>query len=228
MPEEGSVDDALKQLVQQVGNDADGTPRVLAVAKLPTRSGDFTVVAFSPLSDGREHVALVRGDVVGAADVCVRVHSECLTGDALGSVRCDCRDQLELALDALSRGPGGVLLYLRQEGRGIGLMEKVRAYALQDNGLDTVQANLALGHANDERDYTVAAEMLTALQVQSIRLMTNNPDKVDQLRELGVDVAERVPHTGPVREHNRAYLQTKMERSGHLLDALLNRRRAGK
>lgn len=222
------MDDALKQLAQQVAPEAGGAPRVLAVAKLPTRSGDFTVVAFSPLSDGREHIALVSGDVVGASNVCVRVHSECLTGDALGSVRCDCRDQLELALDALSRGPGGVLLYLRQEGRGIGLMEKVRAYALQDSGLDTVQANLALGHANDERDYTVAAEMLSALQVQSIRLMTNNPDKVDQLRELGVDVAERVPHTGPVREHNRAYLQTKMERSGHLLDALLNRRQAGK
>lgn len=227
---EGAVD-SLEKLVEtpfEVTCEGD-TVRVLSVANLPTRSGLFRIVALGPFPDGREHIALVRGDVVNQDEVLVRVHSECLTGDVLGSMRCDCRDQLEMALDALGRASSGVLLYLRQEGRGVGLIEKIRAYTLQDQGMDTVQANLALGHPDDLRDYTIAADMLRALQVRSIRLMTNNPDKVNQLRSAGVEVRERVAHEAPVSEHNRRYLRTKMERSGHLLNPVaLSSRKAGK
>lgn len=192
--------------------------KVEAVADLPTRFGHFRIVAFWNNRDGKEHVALVHGDVLGKEDVVARLHSECLTGDALGSLRCDCRDQLGVALMKLAAEPSGVLLYLRQEGRGIGLLNKIRAYELQDRGLDTVDANLALGFRDDERDYAVAAHMLASLTVRSVRLLTNNPRKVAELEHYGISVSGRVPHVIPANEHNRFYLATKANRSGHFID----------
>jgi len=192
--------------------------RVEAVADLPTRFGHFRVVAFWNNRDGKEHVAIVHGDVMGAADLPTRLHSECLTGDVMGSLRCDCRDQLETALRKLGSMERGLLLYLRQEGRGIGLVNKIRAYALQEKGLDTVQANRALGFRDDERDYAVAAHMLMSLNVQSVRLMTNNPDKIRQLEQLGTKVSGRIPHVIPPNDYNRFYLETKVARSGHQID----------
>lgn len=192
--------------------------KVDAVAQLPSRFGDFRVVAFWNNRDAKEHIALVHGDVLGQHDVPTRLHSECLTGDALGSLRCDCRDQLEAALSVLGAGERGVLLYLRQEGRGIGLLNKIRAYALQDQGLDTVDANLALGFRDDERDYAVAAHMLASLNIASVKLLTNNPTKVRALTQHGVKVSARVPHVMPANAHNRAYLATKARRSGHLME----------
>jgi GTP cyclohydrolase II len=192
--------------------------RIVAVAKLPSRFGDFRVVAFWNNRDQKDHLAIVHGDVVGAEGVAVRMHSECLTGDVLGSLRCDCRDQLETALSRIGALERGVVLYLRQEGRGIGLANKIRAYALQDRGLDTVEANLALGFRDDERDYAVAAHMLLSLGIGSIQLMTNNPDKVNQLQKYGVKVASRLPHLLPPNPHNRFYLETKARRSGHFID----------
>jgi len=192
--------------------------KVDAVAELPTRFGRFRIVAFWNNRDGKEHIALVHGDVLGADEVPTRLHSECLTGDVMGSLRCDCRDQLETALRDLGSRERGLLLYLRQEGRGIGLVDKVRAYALQDRGLDTVDANVALGFDDDERDYAVAAHMLSSLDVSSIQLMTNNPDKVRQLEQHGIRVTARIPHVMCPNEHNRFYLETKAARSGHLMD----------
>lgn len=195
------------------------TVSVLARAKLPTKHGDFEIVAFET-EDGRrlDDVAVVRGDVVGQRDIPVRVHSECLTGDVLGSNRCDCGEQLQEALDRFAASDLGILLYMRQEGRGIGIANKVRAYALQDEGFDTVDANRHLGFDDDLRRYDVAAAMLAALEVASIALHTNNPNKVEGLRQAGVDVDERVPLQIAPREENRHYLATKRERSGHLLD----------
>jgi len=192
--------------------------RVIGFADLPTRFGEFRIVAFWNNRDAKEHVAVVHGDVVGREDVPTRLHSECLTGDALGSLRCDCRDQLEAALTALGRLDRGLLLYLRQEGRGIGLINKVRAYALQDQGLDTVEANLALGFRDDERDYSIAAHMIASLDVRSIALMTNNPAKIDQLTHYGVRVSRRIAHVVPPTRFNRFYLETKASRSGHWID----------
>ena len=192
--------------------------KVDAVANLPTRFGTFRLVAFWNNRDKKEHVALVHGDVLGRGDVVTRLHSECLTGDALGSLRCDCRDQLGYALERIAHERRGVLLYLRQEGRGIGLLNKVRAYALQDRGLDTVDANLALGFRDDERDYAIAAHMLASLTVRSVRLLTNNPRKVAELERYGIRVGARLPHVIPANEHNRRYLATKAARSGHHLE----------
>jgi GTP cyclohydrolase II len=191
--------------------------RVAGVAELPSRFGRFRIVAFWNNRDAKEHVALVHGDVMGSEDLPTRLHSECLTGDALGSLRCDCRDQLELSLRRVGSLERGVVLYMRQEGRGIGLINKVRAYALQDRGLDTVEANLMLGFRDDERDYAVAAHMLASLNVGSIQLMTNNPNKLRQLEELGTRVTGRIPHVIPATEYNRFYLETKATRSGHLM-----------
>lgn len=191
--------------------------KIVSIAELPTRFGDFQIVAFSNDKDGKDHVAIVRGDVTDGEDIPVRLHSECLTGDALGSLRCDCRDQLEAALTAIGKMEKGIVLYLRQEGRGIGLANKIRAYALQDAGLDTVEANLALGFRDDERDYEVAAHMLMSLKVQSIRLMTNNPRKIEDLQRYGIRVNGRIPHVLPPNPHNEFYLRTKAEKSGHLL-----------
>jgi len=192
--------------------------RIVAMAELPTRFGDFHIVAFENNRDGKEHVAVTKGDVIGASNVPVRLHSECLTGDALGSLRCDCRDQLESALKAIGQMEKGMVLYLRQEGRGIGLTNKIRAYSLQDQGLDTVEANLALGFRDDERDYAVAAHMLMSLKIESIQLMTNNPKKIDQLVQYGIQVNGRIPHIMKPNEHNRFYLETKAAKSGHLID----------
>jgi GTP cyclohydrolase II len=192
--------------------------RVVAVAELPTRFGHFRLVGFWNNRDGKEHVAMVHGDVVGAEEVAVRLHSECLTGDVMGSLRCDCRDQLTEGLRAIQREGRGILLYLRQEGRGIGLLNKIRAYALQEQGLDTVEANQALGFRDDERDYAVAAHMLRSLGVKSVRVVTNNPDKIRQLAQHGVEVSGRIPHVIPPNEYNRFYLETKVRRSGHMID----------
>lgn len=192
--------------------------RIVAVANLPSRFGDFRIVAFWNNRDQKDHIAIIHGDVVGAEDVPTRMHSECLTGDVIGSLRCDCRDQLETALVKIGEQERGVVLYLRQEGRGIGLANKIRAYALQDRGLDTVEANLALGFRDDERDYAVAAHMLHSLGIASIQLMTNNPAKIEQLVGYGVKVTRRLPHLLPPNSHNRFYLETKARRSGHFID----------
>jgi GTP cyclohydrolase II len=194
--------------------------RVAAIADLPSRFGQFQVVAFWNNRDGKEHAAFVHGDVTGQENVPVRLHSECLTGDAIGSLRCDCRDQLEAALKAIGKMKNGILLYLRQEGRGIGFLNKIRAYGLQDHGFDTVQANLALGFRDDERDYSVAAHMLHSLKVKSVHLMTNNPKKIAGLEKMGVTVSDRVPLVIPPNQYNQFYLETKRDKSGHLLDGL--------
>jgi GTP cyclohydrolase II len=192
--------------------------RVVAMAELPTRFGEFHIIAFENNHDGKEHVAIVKGDVIGARDVPVRLHSECLTGDALGSLRCDCRDQLEASLTLIGAMERGMVLYLRQEGRGIGLINKIRAYSLQDQGLDTVEANHALGFRDDERDYAVAAHMLMSLKVESVQLITNNPKKIQQLVDYGINVSDRIPHIMEPNEYNRFYLETKAAKSGHLID----------
>jgi len=187
-----------------------------ARAKLPTRFGDFHVVGFTT-AEGAEFAALVRGDVAGKSGVPVRLHSECFTGDVMGSLKCDCRDQLEAALTFLGRAERGAVVYLRQEGRGIGLVNKVRAYALQDDGLDTVQANQALGFDDDLRRYDEAAEAVKVLGIESVVLMTNNPSKIEGLRLAGVPVVGTLPVRTPRNEHNAFYLETKKEKSGHLL-----------
>ncbi len=192
--------------------------RIAAIADLPTKFGDFQIAAFYNNRDDKDHAAIIKGDVTGAEDVPVRVHSECLTGDALGSLRCDCRDQLTEALKTIGQMEKGIVLYLRQEGRGIGLTNKIRAYGLQDHGFDTVDANLALGFRDDERDYAVAAHMLQSLKVKSIQLMTNNPKKINDLTQYGVEVTKRIPHIIPPNEHNYFYLETKATKSGHMID----------
>lgn len=190
--------------------------RLAAEARLPSRFGDFHVVAFDSV-DGKEHAAIVHGDVRGLEAVPLRVHSECFTGDVMGSLKCDCRDQLEAALHLIADEPHGVVLYLRQEGRGIGLANKIRAYALQDAGLDTVEANHALGFQDDERRYDVAAHMIQELGIRSIRLITNNPKKIEGLRALGVQVDGRIPLQMTPNPHNDTYLRTKKAKSGHML-----------
>ena len=187
-----------------------------ATARLPTRHGDFEVLAFEGPS-GEEHVALVKGDVRGREGVLVRVHSQCLTGDVLGSLRCDCRDQLEASLARIADASAGILLYLQQEGRGIGLLNKIRAYDLQDGGLDTAEANEALGFPQDARDYAPAAAILKALDVQSVVLLTNNPRKVHGLERYGVRVVRREPIVATPNAHNERYLGTKRVKLGHLL-----------
>lgn len=191
-----------------------------AEASLPTRFGEFRIAVYRV--DGTEVTALSRGDLSGDEPVLVRLHSECLTGDALGSLRCDCGDQLETSLEQLGRADRGVLLYLRHEGRGIGLFNKVRAYALQDRGFDTVDANVALGLPIDARDYSAAASVLRALGIRSVRLITNNPAKIAGLRARGVAVVERVPVQTLPNPTNADYLRAKATRLGHLLDQLPN------
>jgi GTP cyclohydrolase II len=183
-------------------------------AALPTRWGDFQVVAFC--FDGEEHLAIVKGDVAGAS-ILTRVHSSCLTGDVLGSCRCDCGPQLQAALTAIEHEGRGVVIYLNQEGRGIGLFHKIRAYVEQDLGANTVEANVKLGFEADERTYEQAAAMLRHLRVESVRLMTNNPSKVKALEASGLPVVERVPHTPGQTDVNRLYLETKRDLMGHLI-----------
>jgi 3,4-dihydroxy 2-butanone 4-phosphate synthase/GTP cyclohydrolase II len=188
-------------------------------ARLPTRHGVFRACVYKAPDTPHEHLAMVMGDVRGAKDVLVRVHSECLTGDTFGSLRCDCREQLEASLARVGRAGCGVVLYLRgHEGRGIGLTHKLRAYALQDTGLDTVQANLELGLAVDARDYAVGASILQDLGITSMRLMTNNPAKYRGISEFGLAISERVPLRTPPNKDNEAYLRTKQSRLGHALD----------
>jgi GTP cyclohydrolase II len=197
---------------------ANASPSVELVARaaLPLDGlPDTQIIAFRGTDDGAEHVALVVG-AFGGRPPLVRLHSECLTGDVFGSLKCDCGPQLHEALRIIGAEGGGVLLYLRQEGRGIGLANKLRAYALQDRGLDTVDANRRLGFADDERDYGHAAAMLRALGIEEVRLLTNNPAKVEGLEEAGIAVAERVAHRMPANPHNADYLATKRTRSGHL------------
>ncbi len=187
-----------------------------AEAHLPTKFGPFQVVVYRELGSDKEHLAVIAGDVRGAEDLLVRVHSECLTGEVLDSLKCDCRDQLDLALERIQAAGKGAVLYLRQEGRGIGLGNKIRAYAKQDEGLDTVDANLALGFEDDQRGYQMAADMLRDLGVESVALMTNNPRKVEGLESDGINVSRREPHEIEAQEHNRDYLKTKQDRLGHL------------
>ncbi len=191
---------------------------VSSTARLPSRFGTFTVAAFRSPGDGKEHAALIRGDVSDRPRVPVRIHSECLTGDVFASLRCDCRQQLEISLAEIERRGTGVLLYLRQEGRGIGFENKVKAYRLQELGLDTIEANEALGFRGDERDYAVAAQMLKALRVTSVLLLTNNPAKIDDLRRHGIAVEGRIPVIAAPNRYNARYLETKRLRAGHLLE----------
>ncbi|MGY3943533.1 GTP cyclohydrolase II [Aeromonas tecta] len=189
---------------------------LVAKSKLPTPWGTFTLVGFQETGTGKDHAALVMGDITTDEPVLGRIHSECLTGDALFSLRCDCGFQLQAAMQNIAKAGCGVLLYVRQEGRGIGLLNKIRAYHLQDQGADTVEANVALGFAADMRDYTICADMLKALEVKSLRLMTNNPRKLKAMESFGIPVAERVPLQEGRNPHNEFYLSTKANKLDHL------------
>jgi GTP cyclohydrolase II len=189
---------------------------LVAKSKLPTPWGTFTLVGFQEAGTGKDHAALVMGDVTGDEPVLGRIHSECLTGDALFSLRCDCGFQLQAAMENIAKAGRGVLLYVRQEGRGIGLLNKIRAYHLQDQGADTVEANVALGFAADMRDYTICADMLKVLNVTSLRLMTNNPRKMKAMESFGIPVTERVPLQEGRNPHNEFYLSTKANKLDHI------------
>ncbi|WP_066565549.1 GTP cyclohydrolase II [Snodgrassella sp. CFCC 13594] len=192
--------------------------RFVAACRLPTQWGEFTMHGFEDTRSGQEHVALTMGNIDDGAPVLGRVHSECLTGDALFSRRCDCGPQLEAAMKAVQAAGRGVIVYLRQEGRGIGLINKIRAYQLQDQGLDTVEANVALGLPVDARDFVLAKHILDYLHIHALRLMTNNPQKVDTLNAVGIQVVERVPlHVGQ-NQDNARYLQTKVAKMGHFVN----------
>lgn len=188
-----------------------------ASANLPTPWGNFTMTGFKEHATGKEHIALTMGDIASNLPVLARVHSECLTGDGLFSLRCDCGFQLQAALQKIAEEGRGILLYVRQEGRGIGLLNKIQAYHLQDQGADTVEANVALGFAPDLRDYTISADMLTQLGVKSLRLMTNNPRKIKALEQHGIHVVERVPLEEGKNPFNELYLKTKAIKLDHLL-----------
>ena len=190
----------------------------VTVTELPTKYGSFRAYGYVNRLNGEHHVALVKGEVGKGTDVLCRVHSECLTGDTFGSLRCDCGQQFAAAMTQIEEEGRGVLLYMRQEGRGIGLINKLRAYELQEQGMDTLEANLALGFAGDQREYYVGAQILRDLGVKSMRLLTNNPDKVYQLSEFGIEIAKRVPIQMEATKHDIRYLRTKQERMGHILN----------
>lgn len=193
-----------------------------ASARIPIKYGDFQLCYYTNTEDNKEHLAFYLGELDGAEEVLVRVHSECFTGDVLGSLRCDCGEQLNRALEAVAKAGRGVVVYLRQEGRGIGLEQKLRAYNLQDLGYDTVDANLMLGHGADERRYWLAAAILSDLGVQSIKLLTNNPEKIRALTAEGVQVAGRIPIEAGLNSENESYLFTKATRMDHLLVNTVN------
>jgi GTP cyclohydrolase II len=200
--------------------------RLEASARVPTEHGDVQLCVYSNTGDDKEHLAIVKGVVHGVPATLTRIHSECFTGDVLGSLRCDCGPQLDEAMRRINAAGAGVIVYLRQEGRGIGLAEKLKAYNLQDAGYDTVDANTMLGHQPDARTYDAAAAILRDLGVQSVRLLTNNPGKIDDLRALGIAVDARVPLEMTANPENAGYLTTKAERMGHLLGAIRVREQA--
>lgn len=190
---------------------------LVASADLPTRHGEFRVFGFYDERDEKEHTALVRGDVSGKSDVPVRVHSQCHTGDVWGSLRCDCRDQLEAAIEYIADAEYGAVVYMKQEGRGIGLLNKIKAYQLQDLGLNTIEANHYLGYPAEARDYAIAAKIIELLGIGSIALLSNNPDKIAKLEAEGVSITRRIPVVIPSNEHNEGYLATKRVEMGHLI-----------
>ena len=194
--------------------------KALNPVKLPSKYGNFTAIGYENLITGEEHVALVKGDVKGEEPVLVRVHSECLTGDVFGSLRCDCGEQIAKALMKIEEEGKGVLVYMRQEGRGIGLLNKLKAYALQDEGMDTIEANLALGFPEDLRDYGIGAQILRDLGVKNIKLMTNNPKKISGLSGYGIKIVDRVPIDMGCKKENLNYLKTKKDKMGHLIDIM--------
>src|ERR1700747_199785 len=208
---------AKKSTTTRQRNGAKGSPRVAAKAVLPTKFGKFSIYGFEGRGPQEEAGALVRGNLNGRVAPLVRVHSQCLTGDVLTSLRCDCRAQLELSMKKIGKAGSGILLYLPQEGRGIGLMNKLRAYQLQDGGMDTVEANEKLGFAADAREYDFTAQVLKKLGAKRIRLLSNNPEKVRQLEKGGIQVIERVPCQPRVSKISRRYLKTKKRKMGHIL-----------
>ncbi|MDD5577994.1 MAG: GTP cyclohydrolase II [Methylobacter sp.] len=189
----------------------------LVQTPIPTKHGEFILHFYSNTIDDKEHIALVKGNITDKENVLVRIHSECFTGDVLGSRRCDCGEQLDMAMQLIDEAGYGILIYLRQEGRGIGLLKKLQAYNLQDKGMDTVDANIHLGHLADEREYSIAALILENLGVRSIKLITNNPKKIEGLKKLGTNVAGRIPIEVVAHQDNLSYLKTKAKKMAHLL-----------
>lgn len=200
--------------------DKELTVKIHSEARMPTKYGTFRLIGFENNYDGKEHLALVKGDVKDKENVSLRIHSECFTGDILGSLRCDCGDQLQETMKRIDEQGQGVILYMRQEGRGIGLYNKLRAYNLQDEGYDTVEANLKLGFAEDEREYKVAAKMIEALGIKSVSLITNNPTKIKELTDLGVNIAKREKIIVKYSGENSGYMRTKISKMGHMIDNL--------
>ncbi len=208
---------SIEQIVNYVWKNEKVVQRV-EDAFLPTKHGEFRIIGYREIYSNKEHIAIVKGDVSGKENVLVRIHSECFTGDILGSLRCDCGNQLEYALKKIEEEKEGILIYLRQEGRNIGLLNKIKAYKLQDKGFDTVEANKKLGFPDDARDYGVAYQILKDLDVKSIRIMTNNPKKIQKLLNYGIKVSERIPIVVGINKYNKKYLETKSKKMGHLID----------